>query len=100
MPRLHIALQEGFMNDTVSIRINGEKVFHKEAVTTRLQIGLADTLEFDTPQGSVNVEIDLPLRHLSESTALNISTTVYLGISILPEGRISFNTSHEPFGYL
>lgn len=88
------------MNDTVSIRINGEQVFHKAGVKTRLQTGFSDSLELDAQEGPVNIEIALPQRSLSESTVLKMSTNVYLGVSIYPEGRINFKTSHEPFGYL
>jgi hypothetical protein len=36
MSLLHIALQEGFNDDTVVIRVNGSEVFHKAGVKTRL----------------------------------------------------------------
>lgn len=100
MALLHIALQEGFTNDTVIIRINGKEIFHKPGVKTRLQIGYADSIEINVQEGSVKVEITLPLRNLSESTVLQVLKPVYLGVSITPENKISCRSSYEPFGYL
>ena len=64
MPLLHIAFQEGFTDDTVVVRVNGEEVFHKGSVKTRLQIGYADSFEMTVEEGSVNVEVLLPLKNL------------------------------------
>jgi hypothetical protein len=100
MALLHIALQDGFMDDTVVISVNGKEVFRMAGVKTRFQIGYADSFELKGQEGSVNVEIALPLRRLSESILLQVSTPVYLGVSVTPEGGLSYRISHEPFGYL
>jgi hypothetical protein len=102
MPLLHIAFQEGFMDDTVVVRANGKEVCHKPNVTTRLQIGYADSCEADVRENTVNVEVILPLRSLSKAIPIvfDDSTPVYLGLSVTPEGRISERVSREPFGYL
>jgi len=101
MALLYIDLQEGFTGDTVMILINGKEVFHKTNVKTKLQIGWTYISEkINLQEGSVNIEIILPLRNLSDSIVLQISTSVYLGVSVTEENKISYRISHEPFGYL
>jgi hypothetical protein len=101
MPSLCIDLREGFLDDIVVVRINNEE-YHKPQVSTRLQLGYADSLEIDVRESTVDVEIVLPSRGLSKSIPIvfDRSDTVYLGLSVTAEGEISERISHEPFGYL
>ncbi len=96
---VHIAFQEGFTDDTGVVRVNGREVFRRGSVKTRLQIGYADSFEVTVEEGSVNVEVLLPLRNLSQTIVLQVSTAVYVGVSI-HEGRIDYRISDKPFGYL
>ncbi len=100
MTSLHIALHDGFKDDTVAIRVNGEKVFEKSGVTTKMQISYADSFEVDVPEGNVNVDVNLPLKHLSSSTSLQVEAPVYLGIDLTLENTIDYRISQEPFRYL
>jgi len=99
MALLHIALQEGFSGDTVVVRVNGEEVFRKKDVKTRLQIGLADSVELNIAEGPTQVEVLLPAKKLSESVELDVSTPTYVGVSIV-DGKITVRISDVPFGYL
>jgi membrane-associated protease RseP (regulator of RpoE activity) len=87
MALLHIALQEGFTGDDVVVRVQGEEVFRKEDVTTRLQIGYADSFEVRVEGEEVKIEVLLPLKNLSETIILQVPPTEYLGLSIY-EGRL------------
>jgi hypothetical protein len=87
MALLHIALQEGFTGDDVVVRA-------QEDVTTRLQIGYADSFEVRV-EGEVKIEVLLPLKNLSETIMLQVPPTEYLGVSI-NEGRIDYRTTREP----
>lgn len=102
MPLLHIGFQEGFMDDTVVVRVDDKEVCRKPNVRTRLQIGYADSCEVDVRENMVEVEVILPLRSLSKSipVVFDGSAPVYLGLSVTPEGGISERVSREPFGYL
>ena len=100
MALLHIALQEGFSGDSVLIRVNGKEAFQKANVKTRNQIGLADSFEFTVPESSATVEVSLSSRNVSESIRVNASQSVYLGVSLTPEGKLSHRISQEPFCYL
>jgi hypothetical protein len=99
MVLLHIALQEGFWGDTVIVRVNGEQVFREKDVKTRLQIGLADSVELDVAEGPTQVEVLLPSKNLSDSVQLDVSAPTYVGVSIV-DGKITFRISDMPFGYL
>lgn len=101
MTFVHIDLQEGFEDDAVVIRVNSKEVFRKLNVKTRLQIGFADYVEANVPEGLVNVEIALPLRNLSESIMLQLTVPVYIGVSVTRDGKIVHTEPRtEPFGYL
>ena len=52
MAQLRIDLQEGFIDDTVEILLNGRQVFHRAGVNTRLQIGLADSVELEISEAN------------------------------------------------
>lgn len=67
---LSINLQDGFADEPVTIRVNNREVFRKESVKTRLLLGYADSFEVQVPAGSVNVEVLLPSRNLSETISL------------------------------
>jgi hypothetical protein len=100
MPSLHIALQEGFSNDDVALRVAGREVFRQSKVNTRTQIGLAARHDANVPIGPLSVEISIPTRQLDLAVPLQIRQDTYLGISVTPEGQIRHIVSHEPFGYL
>ena len=47
MGNLHVALQDGFDNDTIEVRVNGQTVYERDGVTTMTQISLADAFDVD-----------------------------------------------------
>lgn len=98
MVSLVIDLQDGFADDTVVIRVEGREVYHKQAVNTDYSLGRADSVEVQVREGSVSVEIAVPSRRLSDTKVLEVSRTVYLGVSILGE-KIDYRISDEMFLY-
>lgn len=99
MVPLHIALQEGFTGEPVIVRINGKEAYRKEQVKTKFQIGYADSFEVNVEEGPVKVEVLLPTKDLSETFEAQVSSPVYIGVSI-DQGRIVHRISPQPFGYL
>lgn len=100
MALLHIDLQEGFARDEVAVRINGNEVLHKSGVTTRNQIGLADSVEADLAPGTAQLEIALPLKGQLRTLPVQIaSAPVYVGVSITPDGTINAARSETAFRY-
>jgi hypothetical protein len=101
MSTLHIDFQEGFLDDTVVVRVNGEEYF-KQDIRTRLQTGYAGSLDIEVPERRVEVEVNLPSKGISDSipVVFEKSDTVYMGLSVTAQGEISERVSHEPFGYV
>ena len=98
MPRLHIALQEGFAGDPVSISVDGHEIYRKDSVRTRTQIGLADSIETTHDKGSATIEI-----HARDSGATIMPTLdgdLFLAVSLAPDGRIVHRSSAQPFRYM
>ena len=69
--QLQVALEEGFSNDDVTVRVDGEPVFEGRAIQSRLQIGLAQQ-------------------------AVVVEGTTYAGVSI-GQGGVKVRISSEPF---
>ena len=67
-------------------------------MNTDYSISRADSVEVQVCQGSVSIEIDVPSRHLQDTLALEVSGTVYLGVSILDD-KFDYRTSKEMFYY-
>jgi hypothetical protein len=100
MGNLHIALQDGFRNDFVMIKVDGREVYNKHAITTNLVISLADTVDVSTTGPTTLVEVDIPSRKISAKTSVRISDTPYLAVSIQSEDGIEMVPSKEPFRYM
>jgi hypothetical protein len=98
MPLLHVDLQEGFAGEPVVATVNGRELFRKDGVRTRTQIGLADSFEIVLPQGPATIV--LTARGATEEIAASLSSDLYVGVSITPEGRIVHKQSAHAFGYL
>jgi hypothetical protein len=99
MPTLHVALQEGFASDRVVIQVNGAEVASRPAVTTRNQIGFAESIEVEVPAGTTAVHIEVPTQSLSSSAQVQVEGTTYVGVSI-QGGSLNFQQQREPFGFL
>ena len=98
MPRLHIALQEGFAGDPVSIAVDGKEIYRKTEVRTRTQIGLADSVETTHDPG--NATIDIRARDATATITPTVAGDLFLAISISPDGRITHKSSAQPFRYM
>jgi hypothetical protein len=95
---LGIDLQEGFANDTVVLRVNGNEVFQGDDVTTKRLIGLARSLVTTVQKGAIQVEIVVPTRNTKIVIPLEVSADTYIGASIR-NGKMTYIVSNQPFGY-
>jgi hypothetical protein len=97
---LHIALHDGFFNDHVLIEVNGREVYRKTGVSTRQQIGYADSVETDVQGPQVKIVVALPEKNLSQTIHRTVTRPTYLGLSVTSDRRIDNKISADPFGYL
>ena len=81
------------------VSIGGREVYRNDKVSTRLQIGLADSWDLDLPPGEVEVTIALPERGLEEKVDVTLEDRLYLGASVA-SGDIVCRLSKDPFGYV
>jgi hypothetical protein len=93
-----IDFQDGFLDDTVVLRINGQERFQREQVSTRLLLGLASSFTTEIEKGSLSVEISIPTRGLKESLMLDVTADTYIGVGIA-NGKLAIIISERPFGY-
>lgn len=99
MATLHVHLRDGWYGDEVSIALNGEEVWAAENVTTRFQIGLAQQLDFEVPDGPVTVEVKLPGEGLDEERDVVVHGEHWVGVS-KTDGRLEVREQESEFGYV
>ncbi|HET7218627.1 MAG TPA: hypothetical protein VFJ02_11305 [Vicinamibacterales bacterium] len=98
MPLLHIALQDGFAGDPVSITVDGREIFRKDRVRTMTQIGRADDVETRHDAGPVS--IDIKARNSSSTITHTLAGDTFIGVSLTQDGRITHRISQEAFRYM
>jgi len=98
--QLHVFLEEGFADDTVTVLVEGKKVFHQSNITTRVQIGLAESFEMIIENPMVKVEIIISKRQLNKTVIIDGPWPVYFGVSVTQEGKIAHRVSQKPFYFL
>jgi len=96
---LHIALQEGFLSDRVVVRVNGAEIANRPEVSTRNQIGLAEAVEVEVPDGELQLEVEVPSRGLREATHVAVEGKTYVGASV-EHGQLRLTAQREAFRYL
>lgn len=98
MATIHIDLQDGFADDNVVIRLDGQEVYRGERLTTKMLYGLTDSTEAEVEAGTVELEISLEGRDLSYTLLLEVEEDVWVGFSV-EGGELRPIVSEEPFGY-
>jgi len=94
MPKLHIALNDGFAGDAVAISLDGREVYNKADVKTDLRISHADQVDAEAPDAGATVEVRA--RGLSASAQIDPAATPYVTVNIGPGGQLEIRPSAEP----
>ena len=95
---LHGALEEGFHRDVVEVGVGSRVVYRGDSVTTRLQIGLADTFEVTVDEDEVLIWVEVPTKSASATFAVRPASEPHIGISMEGEA-VTHRISAEPFRY-
>ena len=94
---LSLALEEGFLNDNVRIRSNGREIARLDNLSTRVQIGLARTIDVEL-SGDENIVVELPDKNLRIEIPGDIGS--FVGVSVTADGlALSLRSSDVPAGY-
>jgi hypothetical protein len=97
--QVHFALQDGFSNDDVVVRVDGREVIREsnlKGADPLLPVAALHDVEVQRDTGQVSIEV--PTRGLSRSFDLDFEESPYLGIAIV-EGEIALRRSSRPFEY-
>lgn len=92
---LRVDLNEGFEDDTVTVQVNGAEIFCKEAVSTNYSIGVAEVITTEAPAGSLKIHIRVSTRQADKSLETEISSPLFVAVSLSPTGALSFQQSSE-----
>ena len=95
---LHVALRDGFRNETVSITVNGKEVYRKAGVTTDLTISFADSVEIPVEGSTARVEVAV-VGGPTGSEEVRLAETPFVAVWIV-EGMMKFQKSKEPLPML
>jgi hypothetical protein len=101
VPTLKIDLREGFEGDHVVARVDGRVVYDKPGVRTRMQIGLADSVEVQAG-AQAELAVSLPDKGLEGTTTVMVDKTPNVGVSV-EGGKVHFTFPPEGqvmFGYV
>lgn len=96
--KLRVDFQDGFSDDTVIIKINGNEVHTATNVTTDVALSYAAYFEDRFQSGKMEFEIHVPTKNLKHSFTFDLEMDMYLGISILG-GELRFRSSDKRFMY-
>ena len=96
---LHVALQDCFFNDTVTISVDGKELARKSDLTTKTQIGLASIVDLQVQPGTRSPQVCVAVRPQSTTLTIDVSRPVYVGVSVGADGQVVYTRSEGPFRY-
>ena len=100
MATLHIALEEGFCGQSVTIVLGDCTVYQQSKLRTDLRISLAAAIDVKVAAGLVQLNVVIDPGGLAASVAVDAVITPYLGIAVDPAGAIVFRPSVSMPRYL
>ena len=100
MRTISLALQEGFLNDRVVVSADGRQLAALDDLSTRVQIGLAQTLDLEVEEGEI-LTVHLPDKNLRAEVKVDASAPPFITASVRPDGKaLELRQSDAPPGYL
>ncbi len=98
MGSLHVALLDGFEDDTVEVLVADQVVIRRSGVTTLTQISRADEFDVDLGEATTLV-VRLPERGLQTTVDLpGDASATNLGVAVIGDA-IETRLSAEPFRF-
>jgi hypothetical protein len=85
--QIHLALQDGFDDDEVVLRVEGSEAFKGEGITTRTQLSHAADMHLDVPDRPFGLDVDVPTRGVRETVQIDPQTNPNVTVS-LRDGRL------------
>jgi len=92
---LQLYLTEGFADDHVVVRVNGNTIFDKAGVTSKKLYGLAAQLSpVEVPGNRVEVEVRLPNKRLAATFGVDLSQGSHVPLA-LEEGKLTHSVQKQ-----
>lgn len=82
MQTLTIALEDGFVDDHVTVSVDGRVVLDEEHVRTRTQTGLARLVEVPAAAAGCRVEVALPARGMRATVHADPRQAPHVRVSV------------------
>ena len=98
MSTIHVYLADGFEDDEILARVDGQEVYAKTAVTTMRLTSLADEFSFDAGGDRTLLEIELPAEMLATTIEIDPVRGRYIAVSV-EDGRLTHFVSATPLGF-
>jgi hypothetical protein len=103
MTDLRLSLEDGFAQDHLVVTVDDETVLDEAEVTTRMQTGLATTVDVPVaettgstvPAGGNVVRVSLPDRGIEGDLTVDAAATPYVRISINGD-RVELTATDSP----
>jgi hypothetical protein len=95
MATLHLDFGDGFRQDDVIVRVGGQEVARKSALTTDLRISSAGSMEVSVPVRSTTLQIEVPKQGIVSSVQVNPAETPYAVVMVV-NGKVEFYKSEKP----
>jgi len=83
---LRVRLGDGFKDDTVSVRVNGEQVYRKSGVTTDLRLSRAESVDLESDARTVRLEVAVD-GGPSAATDIQLPDTPFVEANVV-DGRL------------
>ncbi len=90
-----VALEHGFVDDHVVIRIDGRVVLDAGHVTTKNEVGLAGSVATEIT-GDCLVEVVLPRRQVQNSRYAELGELTYVRVSVVDRALVLTPTVEAP----
>jgi hypothetical protein len=101
MRTLHLFLERGFSGEGAAVRVEGEEIFHSEAVETDLMMGFAAQVDVPLTTESGKMEVCISSDGLAEAVVPLPAGTKDLWVRVWMEGgRLRHALGTEPLGFL
>jgi hypothetical protein len=99
MNSLHIALQDGFHDDCVIIRVNGKELFNKSGVTTNRVISLADTFDCTVDTVTATIEVAVTTKKTGGALVVPVGEFPFVAVIVGKDAAVELIPSQESFRY-
>ena len=90
---LSIKLRDGFNNNTVTIKVDGQEVYHKAGVNTDLTISFADAVEVPVEVPVIKLEVALESGQ-AKTKKIRLRETPFVDVWII-DGKMELRESKE-----